>query len=132
MSSKKIIQNINKYLSEYNRIKPFSGSVLVAKDCTIMYKKSFGHASIEHNILNTPSTKYRIWSITKLFTATAVLMLHEIGQFDLDDPINKLLPEYPVLNKHITVRHLLTHTSGLVSYTESEEFNQKLNKLPLG
>lgn len=110
----------------------FSGSVLAAKDGAVLFKQSYGCASREHGVLNTPSTKYRIWSITKLFTASVVIMLHEKGLLDLDQSIADISQKLSVFDHTITVRQLLNHTSGIYSYTDSEEFARRGSKLPMG
>lgn len=123
---------INQCISEYGKTTPFSGSVLIVKEGRVLFNNSYGYASIEHQVRNTPSTKYRIWSVTKLFTAMAVMILHEKGEIDMDDSIDMFFTNIPCqLDKRITIRHLLTHTSGIKSYTQSEEFDTKWNKIPL-
>ncbi len=92
-------------------------SVAVARGGRIVYAKGYGQANVELNVAATAGTVYRIGSITKQFTAAAVMQLVEQGKMSLDDPIEKYLPDYPVRGRHITVRHLLNHTSGIKSYT---------------
>ena len=74
-------------------------------------------ANVELDVKASPSTVYRIGSLTKQFTAAAIMRLVETGKISLDDPIEKHLPDYPVGGRRITIRHLLTHTSGIKSYT---------------
>jgi CubicO group peptidase (beta-lactamase class C family) len=109
----------------------FQGSILTAKHDRILTSQSYGYASIEHAVPNTPDTRYRIWSITKLFTATAILMLCESSRISLHQPVSQFFPEYPDLDSSITVHHLITHTSGLVNYTDIEGFGQRWSKLPM-
>jgi D-alanyl-D-alanine carboxypeptidase len=92
-------------------------SVAVARGGRIVLAKGYGLANVELNVPATPDTVYRIGSITKQFTAAAVMQLVEQGKMSLDDPIEKYLPDYPVRGRHITIRHLLNHTSGIKSYT---------------
>lgn len=92
-------------------------SVLVVKNKTPLYRKAFGLANIKANLPLTPEHIFRIGSITKQFTSTAILKLIEQGKIDLQDPITKFLPDYPMQGKVITIEHLLTHTSGIKSYT---------------
>ncbi|MBN1224985.1 MAG: beta-lactamase family protein [Candidatus Aminicenantes bacterium] len=73
-------------------------------------------ADYEHNVPNAPQTKFRLASLTKQFTAMAVLQLHERNLLSLDDPINKYIPEYTD-GGEITIHHLLTHTSGIANFT---------------
>lgn len=87
-------------------------SVIVIQDGKVLHKKGYGMANIEHSVPNIPETKFRLGSITKSFTAIAVMQLHERGQLNIADYISKYLPDFPNGEK-ITVRHLLTHTSGM-------------------
>lgn len=93
-------------------------SVIILRDGKILYKKSYGLADIEHNIANTSHTIFRLGSITKQFTAMAILQLHERQLLNINDVIEKYLPG--IINKNkITVRHLLTHTSGIIESPDS-------------
>jgi D-alanyl-D-alanine carboxypeptidase len=95
----------------------FSGAVLIAKDGRPIFRKAFGLADREWNVAATPDTRFRLGSITKQFTATAILQLAEQSKLSLDDPISKYYPEAPPAWAPVTIRHLLTHTSGIPSYT---------------
>src|SRR5215471_9185741 len=75
--------------------KTFMGSVLVARDADVLLSEGFGFANLEWKIPNTPTTKFRLGSITKQFTAAAILLLAERGKLSLDDPINKHLSDAP-------------------------------------
>ncbi len=112
--------------------KGFMGSVLVAKGGAVLLEKSYGMADIEWDVPNTPDAKFRLGSITKQFTATAILQLQERGKLSVDDPIAKYVENAPAAWKGITIHHLLTHTSGIPSYTDFPEF-QKPNfmRVPL-
>lgn len=88
-----------------------NGNVLVAENGRIIYEQSFGYADIAARVPNTPDSAFQTASVAKVFTATAVLQLHEKGKLKLDDPLVKYLPEFPFAT--ITIRHLLSHTSGL-------------------
>jgi CubicO group peptidase (beta-lactamase class C family) len=87
-------------------------AVLVAKDGKILFEKAYGLADVEHAIPVSLETKFNIASITKPFTAAAILKLQEEGRLSLDDPLSKYIPDYPRGNE-IKIRHLLTHTSGI-------------------
>jgi D-alanyl-D-alanine carboxypeptidase len=100
----------------------FSGSVLVAKDGVPVFRQSSGLANREWDVPNTPDTKFRIGSNTKQFTATAVLQLAEAGKLAIDDPVSKYYADAPPAWKDITIKHLLTHTSGIPSYTAIPHF----------
>jgi CubicO group peptidase (beta-lactamase class C family) len=92
-------------------------SVAVARGGRIVYAKGYGLANVELKVPATTDTVYRVGSITKQFTAAAIMQLIEQGKMSLDDPIEKFLPDYPIRGRHITIRHLLNHTSGIRSYT---------------
>lgn len=91
----------------------FMGSVLVARGDQVLFSKSYGSADLEWNVPNTSTTKFRIGSITKQFTAASVLLLEERGKLKIQDPIRNYLPDTPPAWDSITIFHLLTHTSGL-------------------
>jgi CubicO group peptidase (beta-lactamase class C family) len=96
-------------------------AVLVARDGQILFQGGYGLADVEQKTPITPETKFRIGSVTKQFTAAAILKLAEQGELALSDPLAKYFPGQPNAET-ITVRHLLTHTSGLHSYTDEPDF----------
>lgn len=98
-------------------------AVLVAQNGKIIYQKGFGFASLENRVPITPETKFRIGSITKQFTAAAILKLQEVGLLNVNDPLSKYMPDYPRGNE-VSIHHLLTHTSGIHSYTDKPNFIQ--------
>jgi CubicO group peptidase (beta-lactamase class C family) len=91
----------------------FSGAVMVALDGQPVVSRAFGYANREWWIANTTDTKFRLWSITKIFTAAAVMKLQEQGRLKLDDSICSYISRCAQAWHAVTVRHLLTHTSGL-------------------
>ncbi|MEJ7812096.1 MAG: serine hydrolase domain-containing protein [Gemmatimonadaceae bacterium] len=100
------------------RDQPLPGlSVAVVKGRDTLVAKGYGFADLENDVAATPRTVYRIGSITKQFTASAILQLAEQGKLSLDDELTKFFPDYPVRGNTVTVRHLLNHTSGIRSYT---------------
>ncbi|WP_109301372.1 serine hydrolase [Aquimarina sp. AU474] len=90
---------------------------LIAKNGNVIYKKAFGLANLELNTPMEPEYVFEIGSITKQFTAIAILMLLEKGELNLNDDITKYIPDYPTHGETITIHHLLNHTSGIKSYT---------------
>lgn len=114
-------------LSSLYRADRPGAAVLVAKDGKIIFRKGYGLANVEHSVPITPDTVFRIASMTKQFTAVAILMLMERGRLELDDPIAKYLPDYPNGDR-ITIRHLLTHTSGVWDYVQLDEVLQGLRR----
>lgn len=97
-------------------------AALVAKDGQIIYKKAFGMANLELNVPMQPDMVFRLGSITKQFTAIAILQLMEQGKLSLQDEITKYIPDYPSQAYKITIEHLLTHTSGIKSFTNLPEY----------
>ena len=102
----------------------FTGSVLVARGGDVLFSKAYGPANREWDIPNTPTTKFRLGSITKQFTAAAILLLEERGKLKIDDPVKTHLPDAPEAWGKITIFHLLTHTSGIPSFTGFSEYSQ--------
>jgi CubicO group peptidase (beta-lactamase class C family) len=88
-------------------------SIAVVRQGEVVLARGYGQANVEHDVAAKPETVYLLASITKTFTATAIMMLVEEGKLGLDDPIGKHLEEVPAAWEGITVRHLLTHTAGL-------------------
>jgi CubicO group peptidase (beta-lactamase class C family) len=117
---------IDAYLKAYLETGYFMGTVLVARAGDVLLSNGYGLANLEHNVSNTPQTKFRLGSITKQFTATAILQLQEQGLLQVDAPIATYLPSYPN-GEQITVHHLLNHTAGIPSYTSFPDYSQKMS-----
>ncbi|RSC92686.1 serine hydrolase domain-containing protein [Tenacibaculum singaporense] len=96
---------------------------LVAKKGNVIYKKAYGKANLELDVNMKPKNVFEIGSITKQFTAVSILMLLEEGKLDLENKLAKFIPNYPK-GKEITIHHLLTHTSGIKSYTSMQKFGE--------
>lgn len=103
-------------------------SVLVAKDGQILLRKGYGLANLELEVANRPETVFRIGSVTKQFTAAAVMLLVEEGKVKLEDDFTRYLPDYPKPASPITVEQLLTHTSGIVPYTGLPEWQATMRQ----
>ena len=97
-------------------------SVAIQYGGELILARGYGLADVENNVPATEHTVYRIGSVTKQFTAAAVMKLVEEGKVALDDPMTKYFPDYPVGEFHITVGQLLDHTSGIKGYTEMPTF----------
>jgi CubicO group peptidase (beta-lactamase class C family) len=93
-------------------------SLLVLKDGKPIVRRSYGLANLEDDDKTTPATNYRLASVTKQFTAAAILLLAESGRLKLDDPVRRWLPSLPETTAAVTLRQLLTHTGGLVDYED--------------
>ena len=103
-------------------------TVIVVKNGKTVFRKAYGAADVAAKTPLTPGTVLRLGSITKQFTAVAILMLAEEGKLALNDPITRFFPDYPTQGKVITVEHLLTHTSGIVSYTGKSGYVATMGK----
>lgn len=123
LSDEQIVNNLNQYLSIVSK-KEFSGVVLIAKDGKVIFKGAYGLASREYNVPNKMDTKFNLASIGKLFTSVAIAQLVEQRKLSLDDPVSKYLTDWlPVdIADKITIRQLLTHSSGLADFFENKNF----------
>lgn len=122
---------VQEVLTLANKYRQFNGSALVAENGKVIYKGGFGLANMEWNIPNTPDTKFRLGSITKQFTAMLTLQLVEQGKIKLDGKISDYLPDYRKdIGEKVTIHHLLTHTSGIPSYTGQPGFFQNVSRNP--
>ena len=108
---------VDDYVREQMRLRHVPGLALaVVRDGHVIKESGYGLASVELDVPVSPSTVFEIGSISKQITATAVMMLVEEGKLSLDDPISKYIVESPASWRGVSVRHLLTHTSGLKNY----------------
>ena len=118
---------VDEYINAHMKLGNFSGSVLIAKGDEVLVRKGYGLANIEIQASNTPETKFRLGSVTKQFTAMAIMLLQEDGLLSINDPLSKFIPDYPDGDK-ITIRNLLTHTSGIPNLTDFPEL-EKIKKI---
>ena len=122
---------IDQMISLYQKYGQFNGSALVADNGKVIYKKGVGLANMEWNIPNAPDTKFRLGSITKQFTATLILQLVEQGKIKLDGKLIDYLPDYRKdTGAKVTIHNLLSHTSGIPSYTSLPGFFQDVSRNP--
>jgi CubicO group peptidase (beta-lactamase class C family) len=122
---------IQEVLTLAHKYRQFNGSALVAENGKVIYKGGFGLANMEWNIPNTPDTKFRLGSITKQFTATLTMQLVEQGKIKLDAKISDYLPDYRKdIGQKVTIHQLLTHTSGIPSYTGQPGFVDNVSRNP--
>jgi CubicO group peptidase (beta-lactamase class C family) len=119
-----IVGKVDKYMNALSRLNRFNGSILVARDGKVLVRRNYGVANLEDNIPNTPQTRFHLASITKQFTATAILMLQERGKLNVQDPICKYLADCPAAWQQITIHHLLTHSSGIPNFTDFPDWLQ--------
>lgn len=109
------MDKVNALMQRYTGQVP-GASLLVIKNGKPLVRRGYGMANLEKDIQATPNTNYRLASMTKQFTAAAIMLLKEDGRLDLSDPIRKWLPSLPPIYQPITIRQLLTHTSGIVDF----------------
>lgn len=121
MAQKNYPQLLDQYMQAQNKIKGFTGSVLVMQKGKVILRKGYGLADREWNIPNTPETKFELGSVTKQFTAACILQLSEQGKLNLDDKLSKYLPNFPK-GDSVTIHMLLNHTSGIANYTAQPQF----------
>ena len=114
-------------IQSYVKAGSFMGTVLIARDGHIVLDKAYGSANLEWDIPNTPTTKFRLGSITKQFTAASVLLLEERGKLKIDDKVKTYLPDAPMSWDRITIYNLLTHTAGLPNFTSLPEYSTLKN-----
>ena len=107
--------------SQLTRTNEAGLAVLVARDGKILFERGYGLGNRARHEPVTPQTKFRIGSITKQFTAAAVLKLQETGKLSVRDPLSKYIPDFP-RGGEVTLHHLLTHTSGIHNYTDNPGF----------
>jgi CubicO group peptidase (beta-lactamase class C family) len=117
-----VVQRVDEYMQAEMRVNGFSGTILVARKGTPIVARGYGLANAEWDVPNTPRTKFRLGSITKQFTSMAVMQLQQQARLKVEDPICQYLATCPDTWKAITIHHLLTHTSGIPSYTNSSSY----------
>jgi CubicO group peptidase (beta-lactamase class C family) len=106
-------------------------SVGVAQNGQLVLARFYGKANVEAGADVNSRTMYKVGSITKQFTAAIVMRLMEEGKLSLSDPITKYLPDYPTQGHHVTIRHLLNHTSGIKAFRVMHEENRQRFRLDL-
>src|ERR1700733_11224416 len=116
--------SLDQIVQSYVTAKTFMGTELVARGTDVLFSKGYGMANLEWDIPNSPSTKFRLGSVTKQFTAASILLLEERGKLKVEDPVKKYMPDAPAAWDKVTIRHLLTHTSGIPSFTGFPEYRK--------
>ena len=109
-------KQIDALFTEYNREDGPGASVIVIKGGEVLFKRGYGLANLEEKTLVQTNTNFRLASVTKQFTAMAIIMLIERGKLDFDSQLTEIFPAFPDYGKRITIKHLLNHTSGLIAY----------------
>ena len=111
-------KSIDDIMSAYQSSDKPGASVLVFKDDKIVFKKGYGVSNVSTQEKITQNTNFRLASVTKQFTAMSILLLVQKGRIKLEDPLTKYFPSFPAYGKDIKIKHLLTHTSGLMDYED--------------
>ena len=126
-SQDEIVARIDTYMKAAVANDQFTGAVLVARDGVPVVDTAYGMASYELGVKNTTRTVFHIASVTKQFTAMAIMQLRDRGKLNVDDAICKFLTDCPPSWKPITIRHLLTHTSGIVNVSSLPNWDEELS-----
>lgn len=113
-------KTIDKYLSQLATERNFSGGLLIIKEGKKIFSKGYGWANKEKNIPFTPSTLASMGSITKAFTAAAIMKLTEQGKLSVNDSLKKFFPNVPPDKANITIHQLLTHSSGFHEFLKED------------
>jgi CubicO group peptidase (beta-lactamase class C family) len=122
--------NAAQRMDQFVSSREFSGVVLVAREGHVLFEKAYGLANREHGVPNKLETKFRLASLTKQFTAMAVMILVERNKLSVTDPLCKYIENCPKAWADITVQHLLTHTSGIPDFTDFPD-NDHYERLPM-
>ncbi len=128
LTAQTLEQKIDKKISDTYPADGPGVAVLVAKGDKVLYRKGYGKANLELDLPMKSDYVFRIGSITKQFTAAAILKLMEEGKLSLSDPLTKFLPDYPTHGHTITVENLLNHTSGIKSYTGMMQWTDEVRR----
>lgn len=120
--AQEIQEKLTSYVNSYSETGDFSGCILIQQNGEITYRNCFGKANLEFEISNTPETRFMIGSISKQFTAAAILLLQEKGLLDVNDSLSKYFPDVEKASQ-ISIHQLLSHRSGLVDIYNVPGFN---------
>ncbi len=105
----------------------FTGSVLISKGGKVLLSKGYGMANYSYNVPNSSTTKFKLASVSKQFTAMAIMIQQERGKLNVEDKLTKYIPDYPK-GDSITIHHLLTHTSGIPDFTSLPVFDSIMTR----
>ena len=127
-STKNVSHKLDSLLNRINKRHDFHGAVLVAKNKKIVYQNQVGYADFRKKTPLNSESVFQLASVSKQFTAAAIMQLKEKSKLKLTDSVNAYFPDFPY--KNITIRNLLNHTSGLPKYFWVAEHEWKENKPP--
>lgn len=120
--AQELAAKVDEYMNGKVKAGQFSGSILVAQNGKVLVSKGYGMADLELDVPNTPQTKFRIGSLTKQFTATAIMILQDRGKLSVQDSICKYVPQCSSAWQPVTIHQVLTHTSGIPDVSRFPEF----------
>ncbi|WP_298286883.1 serine hydrolase [Lutibacter sp.] len=126
--TKKVSQQLDSLLQRINKRHDFHGSLLIAKDGKILYEKQIGYADFRKKDSLNASSIFQLASVSKQFTAAAIMLLYERNKIKLTDTVNRFFPDFPY--KNVTITNLLNHTAGLPKYFWVAEHKWKQEKAP--
>lgn len=115
-SAQEIADRVDELMTAAMKSDHFNGSILITRNGKVIVSKGYGMSNIENDIPNTSQTKFRIGSLTKQFTAMAIMMLQERGKLNVEHSVCNYLTNCPEAWKPVTIHHLLTHSSGIPDY----------------
>lgn len=116
MPNEELEKKVDSFLSQWDKNDLPGCGVGVIKDGQLVYKRGFGLANLDYDVPNTTRTRFTVASVSKAFTAMSVALLAQQGKLSLDDEVQKYVPEIPKYAHPITIRHMLSHTSGIREY----------------
>jgi D-alanyl-D-alanine carboxypeptidase len=123
-----LAKKIDAFLEKIYPANEPGAAVLAMQGDNIILRKGYGMANLELGVPIQPDMVFRLGSITKQFTAVAIMKLAEEGKISVDDDIHNYLPDFPTHGQKVTIRHLLNHTSGIKSYTSMPEWRPLMRK----
>lgn len=118
---KEFTTKIEQYIRPYVESQNFSGSILISRKGKTLFSKAYGYANLEWKVPNEVNTVFHLASVSKTFTAAAVLMLEQNGLLTTEDFLSKYIPDFPSANQ-MTIHHLLAHTSGITDINDLPEY----------
>ncbi|HUH33623.1 MAG TPA: serine hydrolase domain-containing protein, partial [Daejeonella sp.] len=116
-------QKLAELMKTYSKLNKYNGSVLITQNGKILLNDGYGFSNISDSIRNDANTIFQIGSVTKQFTAAAILKLQEDKKLKVQDKVSKYFPDFPK-GDSISIENLLTHTSGIFNYTNDPAFMQ--------
>lgn len=122
------LEQLENYINKYSEVYKLNGNIAVFKNDELYYSSSFGYSSVENNIKNNFDSRFRIASISKQFTAAAILLLEERGLLSLDDKISKYFPNIFITEPNVTIHYLLCHSSGFNEVNKGVEYKRRYDK----